>query len=148
MYKGMFEQAIRALAAIDDALGIEADGCNEPERTLEAIAELKAQAARGEDLARAVMADNTSTDAGWISVDERLPSQFNQNGAMEGFDCLAYCGWVMSAVFTSEGFFTEDGTNPIYSVTHWMPLPTPPNAVANSAALQRSPMEAEGRNES
>ena len=59
MYKGMFEQAIRTLAAIDDALGIEDDGCNEPERTLEAIEELKEKAARGEELARAVMADNT-----------------------------------------------------------------------------------------
>ena len=54
----MFESAVRALAAIDDALGLEDDGCNEPERTLFAIAELKAQAARGEALARTVMADN------------------------------------------------------------------------------------------
>ena len=58
-YKNMFEQAVRTLAAIDDALGLDDDGCNEPERTLEAIAELKAKAARGEDLARTVMADNT-----------------------------------------------------------------------------------------
>jgi len=56
-YKSMFEQAIRALAAIDDALGLEDDGCNEPERTLDAIAELKAAAARGEELARTVMSD-------------------------------------------------------------------------------------------
>jgi hypothetical protein len=40
-------QLIRALAAIDDALGIDPDGCNELERTLDAIAELKASAARG-----------------------------------------------------------------------------------------------------
>ncbi len=58
-YKSMFEQAIRALAAIDEALGIEDDGCNEPERTLEAIVELKAAAARGEELARTVMSDQT-----------------------------------------------------------------------------------------
>ena len=59
MYKRMFEQAVIALAAIDCALGLEDDGCNEPERTLDAIADLKAQAARGEELARTVMADNT-----------------------------------------------------------------------------------------
>ena len=59
MYKRMFEQAVRALAAIDSALGLEDDGCSEPERTLDAIADLKAQAARGEALARTVMADNT-----------------------------------------------------------------------------------------
>ena len=59
MYKRMFEQAVIALAAIDRALGLEDDGCNEPERTLDAIADLKAQAARGEELARTVMADNT-----------------------------------------------------------------------------------------
>jgi hypothetical protein len=51
-------QLIRALAAIDDALGIDPDGCNELERTLDAIAELKASAARGVELARTVMADN------------------------------------------------------------------------------------------
>ena len=57
-YKRMFEQAVLTLAAIDDALGIAADGCADPEQTLDAIAELKAAAARGEELARTVMADN------------------------------------------------------------------------------------------
>ena len=33
---------IKTLAAIDDALGLPQDGCNEPEQTLYAIAELKA----------------------------------------------------------------------------------------------------------
>jgi hypothetical protein len=59
MYKSIFEQAVRVLAAIDEALGLEEDGCNSPERTFAAIAELKAKAARGEELARTVMADNT-----------------------------------------------------------------------------------------
>lgn len=57
-YKSMFEQAVRTLAAIDEALGIGDDGCCDPDQTLDAIAELKATAARGEELARAVMADN------------------------------------------------------------------------------------------
>lgn len=41
-YKSMFEQAVRTLAAIDDALGIGGDGCGDPEQTLDAIANLKA----------------------------------------------------------------------------------------------------------
>ena len=57
-YKSMFEQAVRTLAAIDEALGIGDDGCGDPGQTLTAIAELKAAASRGEELARAVMADN------------------------------------------------------------------------------------------
>ncbi len=40
-YKSMFEQAVRTLAAIDEALGIGDDGCGDPEQTLFAIAELK-----------------------------------------------------------------------------------------------------------
>lgn len=57
-YKSMFEQAIRTLAAIDEALGIGDDGCGDPEQTMYAIEELKAEARRGVELARAVMADN------------------------------------------------------------------------------------------
>ena len=41
-YKSMFEQAVRTLAAIDEALGIGDDGCGDPEQTLDAIACLKA----------------------------------------------------------------------------------------------------------
>ena len=40
-YKRMFEQAVRTLAAIDEALGIGDDGCCDPDQTLTAIAELK-----------------------------------------------------------------------------------------------------------
>lgn len=61
-YKTMFEQAVRTLAAIDDALGIGDDGCGDPEQTLTAIADLKDAALRGESLARAVMADQTAHD--------------------------------------------------------------------------------------
>lgn len=70
-YKSMFEQAVRTLAAIDEALGIGEDGCGDPEQTLTAIAELKVQAALPptktpfdtcptcEALARTVMMDQT-----------------------------------------------------------------------------------------
>jgi len=40
-YKSMFEQAVRTLAAIDEALGIGDDGCGDPEQTLDAIACMK-----------------------------------------------------------------------------------------------------------
>ena len=56
-YKIMFEQAVRTLAAIDDALGIGDDGCGDPDLTLTAISDLKKLARRGESLAVAVMAD-------------------------------------------------------------------------------------------
>src|SRR4029078_2921444 len=44
-YKAMFEQTVATLAAIDEALGLDADGC-EPDFTLDAIEELKKDAAR------------------------------------------------------------------------------------------------------
>lgn len=46
-YKSMFEQAVRTLAAIDEALGIGDDGCGEPEQTLAAIADLKRKVGAG-----------------------------------------------------------------------------------------------------
>ncbi|MDA8128727.1 MAG: hypothetical protein M0Z73_08550 [Betaproteobacteria bacterium] len=46
-YKSMFEQAIRTLAVIDEALGIGGDGCGDPEQTLEAIADLKRKVVAG-----------------------------------------------------------------------------------------------------
>lgn len=60
---GIMQAMVRALAAIDDALGIEQDGCNSTALTLLTIDELKEQAARGEALARAVMSDQTGHDA-------------------------------------------------------------------------------------
>ena len=60
----MFKQAVRTLAAIDDALGIGDDGCADPDITLSEIEDLKAAAKRGDALARAVMADSTSADNG------------------------------------------------------------------------------------
>ncbi|MEN6540845.1 MAG: hypothetical protein ABFC67_14655 [Mizugakiibacter sp.] len=66
-YKSMFEQSVRALAKIDEALGIGDDGCGDLDQTLTAIAELKAQAETPERdtcptceaLARTVMMDQT-----------------------------------------------------------------------------------------
>lgn len=52
-YKSMFEQAVRTLAAIDEALGIGDDGCGDPDQTLTAIEELKA--AKGNRLVNGVV---------------------------------------------------------------------------------------------
>lgn len=61
-YKSMFQQAVRTLAAIDEALGIGDDGCADPDMTMAAIEELKLAASRSEALARTVMSDQTSHD--------------------------------------------------------------------------------------
>ncbi len=78
-YKSMFEQAVRSLAAIDNALEIGNDGCGDLEQTLDAIYNLKASPitgevidilraenqklkAQAESLARTVMCDQTSID--------------------------------------------------------------------------------------
>lgn len=56
---------------------------------------------------------------GWISVEDRIPQK--------GLYVLVWCGWSITATHDGElTFYTEDGTNPIYHVTHWMPLPTAP----------------------
>ena len=44
----MWPQMIAALAAIDAALGLPEDGCNSTQTTLDAIAKLKAEAAKSE----------------------------------------------------------------------------------------------------
>ena len=53
-YKSMFEQAVRTLAAIDDALGIGDDGCGDPEQTLYAIDELKSAVRQRDELVAAL----------------------------------------------------------------------------------------------
>lgn len=57
----------------------------------------------------------------WISVKERLPE-------INGCCVLVWTGaaWLLSR-FMGEGIWYEDwsGNNPL-RVTHWMPLPAPP----------------------
>lgn len=60
----------------------------------------------------------------WISVEERLPEvnkdvwcYSNRNG---GYMFIGYIG------YRTRGWM-EDGTLHIGDVTHWMPLPPPPN---------------------
>ena len=65
-YENLFKQAVRAMAAIDDALGIGDDGCGDLDQTLTEIANLKKRAGDAtcktcEALARAVMLDQTGS---------------------------------------------------------------------------------------
>ena len=63
----------------------------------------------------------------WIKVEDKLPKA--------GQDVLVWCGWCQSAGYKQarrrkkgNGFLwaTEDGMNPIFHVTHWMPSPNRP----------------------
>lgn len=65
--------------------------------------------------------------AQWISVSERLPEPDR--------DVLAWCGFHITAGFKSarrtgkakhHDWSTEDGTNPVFNVSHWMPLSEKP----------------------
>ena len=54
----------------------------------------------------------------WISVDERLPEDGVDvlTRRAVGMSVEAHCGWG----------WTEDGYHTKWRVTHWMPLPEPP----------------------
>lgn len=53
----------------------------------------------------------------WISVEDGMPE----------CDALLWCGWCITGKHIGDSrFMTEDGTSPIFMVTHWMPLPAPP----------------------
>ena len=55
----------------------------------------------------------------WISVSERLPDAMHRN-------CLSYDGSEISwAFYTSDGKWAI-GNNLFTDITHWMPLPAPP----------------------
>lgn len=56
-YQSLFQNAVSALAAIDDALGIPQDGCNSTARTLAEIKKLRSAHGQSQALARADMLD-------------------------------------------------------------------------------------------
>ncbi len=63
--------------------------------------------------------------AKWIPVGTRLPHP--------GQDVLAWCGWCITARYKhprarkpAHPWHTEDGSNPIFMVSHWMLLPKAP----------------------
>ena len=63
----------------------------------------------------------------WISVEERLPDE-------ELVFCLVCIGpykWIYICEF-SNGIWYEDNGPRVFGVTHWMPLPEPPDNHAPS----------------
>ena len=64
----------------------------------------------------------------WISVDDRLPedraSVLITNGSIVGHARIVENGY-FGPIF---GIIASNDRVPSYNVTHWMPLPTPPEA--------------------
>jgi hypothetical protein len=56
-YQSLFQNAVSALAAIDDALGLPQDGCKSTARTLAEIKKLRSSHGQAQALARTVMLD-------------------------------------------------------------------------------------------
>lgn len=78
-----------------------------------------------------VCRDETVIEAGyhkqseWISVEERLPSSEDlERSQFHNFLVANEFGEVREAVFTGK-YFTKLGSR-LNGVTHWMPLPEPP----------------------
>ena len=64
--------------------------------------------------------------AEWISVDERLPSSEDlERSQFHNFLVANEFGEVREAVFTGK-YFAKLGSR-LSGITHWMPLPEPPN---------------------
>jgi hypothetical protein len=54
----------------------------------------------------------------WICASDRLPE--------EGVEVLVWTGWVMTAMWNGAQWREYGDANPVFMVTHWQPLPTPP----------------------
>lgn len=64
--------------------------------------------------------------SGWISVDERLPEE---SGTYITYHDHGNCGVIYynASIHLWNVYYHEDKQNAIRSVTHWMPLPEPPD---------------------
>lgn len=49
-----------------------------------------------------------------------------ESAPKDGTDVLLWCGWAMTGLWHKGEWYTADSVDPIYMVTHWMPLPDPP----------------------
>ena len=59
------------------------------------------------------------TKSNWISVKDRLPEHTGEYTVYSG-------DHVTSLFFTNETFWSKDLKYPIDHITHWQPLPEPP----------------------
>jgi hypothetical protein len=74
-----------------------------------------------------------SKQSGWISVDERLPEEYDTILCFNG-------SYVQASVFLDE--FIEDDKyegDPIRGVTHWMPLPEAPKMKGGNEGVKGTP---------
>lgn len=72
----------------------------------------------------------------WISVTERLPEQppnrVDEQGRSwftQDIDCIVYDGKIVFAAhysFQNKFFWYSDTLHPLKNITHWMPMPEPP----------------------
>jgi hypothetical protein len=69
--------------------------------------------------------------SGWISVDERLPEE---SGTYITYHDHGNCGVIYynASIHLWNVYYHEDKQNAIRSVTHWMPLPEPPDMKGGS----------------
>ena len=67
-----------------------------------------------------------SEDTSWISVEDRLPTN---NGRLLVFNTEYAADAVQEASFLHGQFLSADYYNiRYYGITHWMPLPNPPES--------------------
>ena len=70
----------------------------------------------------------------WISVDDKLPDDEHDTllVVLKSITEKPHSGDVAvdtDAFYTSEGYFRFWGSSKEYKVTHWMPLPEPPESL-------------------
>jgi hypothetical protein len=63
-----------------------------------------------------------------LELADRMQWQPIEAAPRDGTEVLLWCGWVTIGKWEADYslWYDENGINPIFQVTHWMPLPTPP----------------------
>ena len=132
-YKRMFEDAVRSLAAIDDALGLPEETCNGPLTTLAKIREL-----------------HDETSGRWISIHDRRPMiddetpylGVNSQGFVGAFNhLLGLRGQENGPVVNWCGIYltAEEQIDVLDGIEYWMPIPAMPNAELRGRPLADGP---------
>ncbi|EIP8405405.1 DUF551 domain-containing protein [Escherichia coli] len=86
---------------------------------------------KGPDMPTVQAGNSPVTPDGWISCSERMPEDTKMLLAFsQGQIVAAYWNWVMSPIdYKKYRAFTYLSGNILDDVTHWMPLPEPPQEV-------------------